>query len=263
MTNSCKLSIFIFRCEIDPFSFVMQVRAQKFIKQGEEITTRYLGPWEGQPNRQLKIQGNWKFICNCLRCQDPSDLATYFSAIKCNSCFHDLSNESSQTSDFNQKDEATTICRYLLPVDSQTLGVPWKCQNCGTMKTVTEINKILETIERMVESKKSEILCCIRIISPDIVKIIETSVNKMEQILHQNHFLVFKFKKWVLRLPLSAQATSSDKIDFLELQLKYHSDVMEIIEVLDPGLTLNRASHHKEIAQCRIQLSKQKVMEKT
>merc|ERR1712226_1347838 len=32
------------RCEIDPKTFVLQVRAQKDIKKNEEITTRYFGP---------------------------------------------------------------------------------------------------------------------------------------------------------------------------------------------------------------------------
>ena len=88
-------------------------------------------------------------------------------------------------------------------------------------------------------------------------------ITKIEEIVHPNHFMVFQFKKWISKLPLSPQANSSDKIDFLELQMKYHSEMMRIIEILDPGLTLNRASHHKQMAQCRIQLSKQKMVQKS
>ena len=242
----------------------MKVRAQREIKKGEEITTRYLGPWEGQPNRQLKIQRNWKFICNCVRCQDPSDLGTYFSAIKCRKCSNIFpNNETCPVRNGNNSNETENECEYFLPVDSQILGSPWKCTRCEKKKTVTEIDNILQKIEKIVESMKSEIMCCVKIVSPDTVQVIDTSVKKLEELVHPNHFIVFQFKKWVLKLPLSPQTASLDKINFLELQMQFHSDIMKIVESLDPGLTLNRASHHKEIAQCRIQLSKQKMIDRS
>ena len=71
------------------------------------------------------------------------------------------------------------------------------------------------------------------------------SVEEIEKIVHPNHFLIFQFKKWVSKLHFSPLATSTDKIAFLEVQMKYHLDMMQIVEILDPGVTLNRASHHK------------------
>ena len=241
----------------------MKVRAQKEIKKGEEITTRYLGPWEGQPGRQIKIQRNWQFICNCLRCQDPSDLATYFSAIKCKNC--SVTFQNNQNCDIYNSDldsEPVAKCGYLLPINPQVLGSPWKCQSCDTIVTVTEIDDMLQKTEKMVDSMKSEILRCLKKDLFESVQSIELVVNKLHELVHPNHFLVFQFKKWVLKLPLSAQAPSSNKISFLELQMRFHSAIMKIVDTLDPGLTLNRASHHKDIAQCRIQLSKQKVFDK-
>ena len=241
----------------------MKVRAQKEIKKGEEITTRYLGPWEGQPSRQIKIQRNWQFICNCRRCQDPSDLATYFSAIKCTKCSLKFeNNENCEIHNGGMDSESVDKCGYLLPANPQVLGSPWKCQSCDTIVTVTEIDDVLQKTEKMVDSMKSEILKCLKTDLSESVQSIESVIKKLIELVHPNHFLVFQFKKWVMKLPLSAQAASSDKISFLELQMKFHSAVMKIVDTLDPGLTLNRASHHKDIAQCRIQLSKQKVFDK-
>ena len=246
--------LFFERCEIDPASFVLQVRAQKDIKKNEEITTRYFGPWEGQPNRQLRIQRNWRFICNCHRCQDPSDLSTYFSAIKCKDC-----------SDVQSNGDVRMLTQtgYLLPVDLQKLGASWKCNNCNKMKPVKEIDHVLQTMDKLIDLIKSDILCSINSDLTSITQIVESFITKIEEIVHPNHFMVFQFKKWISKLPLSPQANSSDKIDFMELQMKYHSEMMKIIETLDPGLTLNRASHHKQMAQCRIQLSKQKMVQKS
>ena len=47
----------------------------------------------------------------------------------------------------------------------------------------------------------------------------------------------------------------STKIGFLELQQRYHMDLLIIIELLDPGFTLNRAGHIKKVALIRMQLS--------
>ena len=58
------------------------VRAQTYIKKGQQITTRYLPPWEGQPKRVDQLWKHWQFICHCPRCKDPSEFGTYFSAIK-------------------------------------------------------------------------------------------------------------------------------------------------------------------------------------
>jgi len=55
------------------------------MKRSLQITTRYLAPWDGQPSRSLTIIKHWKFRCQCGRCMDPTDLGTYFSAVKCNS----------------------------------------------------------------------------------------------------------------------------------------------------------------------------------
>ena len=50
--------------------------------KGEEITTRYYPPWEGQPIRQDKVSKHWQYLCCCERCKDPTEFGTYFSAIR-------------------------------------------------------------------------------------------------------------------------------------------------------------------------------------
>ena len=67
---------------------VMEVRAQRSIKTGEEISTRYVLPSMEQPTRLEYIKKVWDFICRCDRCQSPSALGSMFSGLKCGQCLH-------------------------------------------------------------------------------------------------------------------------------------------------------------------------------
>ena len=125
----------------------MEVRAKMAIQQGEEITTRYVDPWEGQPSRQLKIARNWNFICNCLRCKDPSDLGTYFSAIVCQKCANYISsNERCETKSSAYIGNAISNNHgYLLPIDCQYIETHWQCMNCEEKKSVRDIEDLLKS----------------------------------------------------------------------------------------------------------------------
>lgn len=70
------------RCTIDEKTFQIVVRAQTSIKKGQQLTTRYYPPWQGQPIRLAEIFKHWQFICCCDRCKDPTEFGTNYSAIK-------------------------------------------------------------------------------------------------------------------------------------------------------------------------------------
>ena len=71
---------------IKPDTKVMEVRAQRSIKTGEEVSTRYVLPSMEQPTRLEYIKKVWDFICRCDRCQSPSELGSMFSGLKCGLC---------------------------------------------------------------------------------------------------------------------------------------------------------------------------------
>ena len=271
----------ICRCEIVPTSFVMEVRSKTAIRKGEEITTRYLGPWEGQPSRQLKIEQNWRFICNCRRCKDPTELGTNFSAIKCPKCIEEeISNNKDTKGNTNMIVNNGTPKNggYLLPINVQDLGTPWQCNDCGRRKYLSDIECILRKVQTALEKIKSDILASMSNTFTKVVKDIRIAINVLEEKLHPNHYLIFQFKRWIAELDYSNQAPSpfdsitSDasnksthedtvlsKIEFLELQMEYHNDILKLTEALEPGLSVNRAGHIKGIAKRRIELSQMKM----
>ena len=267
----------IWRCEINPETFVMEVRAKMAIQQNEEITTRYVDPWEGQPNRQLKIGQNWNFICNCLRCKDPSDLGTYFSAIVCQRCSNYISsNERCESKSSAYIGSAISNNHgYLLPIDCQYIETHWHCINCGEKKCARDIEDLLNEVVKSVESVKQDILVQMEEDFPKVVDSIKSSIDLIQTFVHPNHFLLYQFKKWITELPIPKSSVAPigkkepdetinnhdimhdilTKSVFLELKQKCHLDLLIIIESLDPGFTLNRAGHIKKLARNRMQLS--------
>ena len=61
---------------------VMRVRAMKPIRAGEELTIQYKGPMLGNAARNRKFLEHWKFQCDCPRCQDPTEVGTFLSAVR-------------------------------------------------------------------------------------------------------------------------------------------------------------------------------------
>ena len=255
----------------------MEVRAKIAIQENEEITTRYVDPWEGQPSRQLKIGQNWNFTCNCFRCKDPSDLGTYFSALVCQSCSNYISsNELCETKSSTYISIAISNNHgYLLPIDCQYIETDWQCKNCGEKQSVRDIEGLIKGVVKSVESAKQDILVQMKEDLTKVVDTIKSSIHLFHTLVHPNHFLLYQFKKWITELPFpkpllvpigkkepdetinnhDIMHDSLTKSAFLELKQKYFLDLLIIIESLDPGFTLNRAGHIKKMARNRMQLS--------
>lgn len=54
------------------------------IQKGEHLSICYSDALWGTPNRQYHLLQTKMFRCDCIRCSDPTEFNTYFSAIKCN-----------------------------------------------------------------------------------------------------------------------------------------------------------------------------------
>ena len=61
----------------------VEVRATRRISRGEEVNFRYIV--ETQPTRIRRdlIHRKWFFMCECVRCKDPTECGAYLGALKC------------------------------------------------------------------------------------------------------------------------------------------------------------------------------------
>ena len=74
-----------------------------------QITTRYISSIDCQPRRQDSLWKNWKFVCKCKRCSDPTECGSFVSAVKCFDCGADR----------------------VLPLDPLDYDSAWRCGRCG------------------------------------------------------------------------------------------------------------------------------------
>jgi|ERR1712080_151462 len=150
---------------------------------------------------------------------------------------------------------------YLLPKDNEVLHTPWMCTNCGEEKGISNIEHVLLSLKEVVNQIKSQILSVIKNNPSELVRYITSSVELLQEHLHPNHFLVFNYKIWILELSLGNNTSRNTKeedeflgednqndhirnqIYLLDLQMKYHYDILSIVEVLVPGPTEANAEH--------------------
>lgn len=62
------------------------MRAAHRILKGQVICHAYVDLMLGTPERRRLLHNLFYFECTCFRCADPTELGTYFSALKCTLC---------------------------------------------------------------------------------------------------------------------------------------------------------------------------------
>ena len=78
----------------------------------------------GHLKRKFIIKDFWFFDCACSRCQDPSELGSFMSAMKCTDCNNG----------------------NLLPMDPMDSDAQWLCSNCGHKQTAESIKRLSELL---------------------------------------------------------------------------------------------------------------------
>ena len=201
---------------IDPATKVMKVRAKTAIKAGEEITTRYVVPSMEQPARLEHIWRVWGFICSCARCQSASELGSFYSGVKCGGC------------------QAGTF----LPSTSDRLGSDWTCGDCGASTSEENILNILARCRAIRD----------RLESQDPAQG-EDLLTQLANYLHPNHGLCVEQKA---KLVVNYSKLTDKPAAVLDRQLQLATDVIQVMDIIDPGLTPRRGGMLKYIVDIRM-----------
>ena len=67
-------------------SFKISLYAQVDIEANEEITITYINLLRPTFERQEQLEYLWHFVCQCSRCQDPTEFESYIGHVKCPQC---------------------------------------------------------------------------------------------------------------------------------------------------------------------------------
>ena len=115
-------------------------------------------------NSFTSFLGEWYFDCQCIRCQDPTEMETFVSALICEVCEDD----------------------FLLPTEPLDYMSTWTCGSCDFFLSATDAEAKVDAIEdelSLATTKRD-------------LKAIETFVQYYSgKILHSNHYLLMLAKR--------------------------------------------------------------------
>jgi len=174
----------------------MDLIAQVPIRKGDEITIQYISFLFGNYRRRRDIKNCWMFECGCKRCQDPTELNTYLSALSCRKC------------------EGTVLPK------SSVLNEPvWMCIECGEEVTSNYVDEIFTQLE----SEMYEIY------EVDVEKY-EATLEKYKKHLHKNHFQML-----LLERNLAAALKTAKTVEQMERRVQLNQHFYDVFSVVDPG----------------------------
>ena len=164
----------------------VMVRAKKPVKAGEELSITYVNDLMGNYCRSLK--SNWKFVCQCRRCEDPTENQSFLSGVKCWRC---------------QK------TGFLLP-KSTNPDSKWFCSQCEIIFDYQEVKLIITGVEE--NMKKLSLL--------QSVDDWEELLNFAQKSLHPSHFLVMEIKRIIIQILGNSPHHPFDELTIQQLNRK-------------------------------------------
>ncbi|KAM7347903.1 SET and MYND domain containing, arthropod-specific, member 4 [Cochliomyia hominivorax] len=190
----------------DPKTYDIILRTSRAVKKGESLTLSYAYTLQGTLKRRDFMQAGKLFWCTCKRCADPYELGTDCSAIKCMACKKGL-------------------IRATKPLDQEA---EWKCYSCSHILLASEVVKILDKINNDLES-----------IDVHNVPGLENFLKRYSDVLGPNHYLLHSAKYSLCQIYGKIENYLLPQLSLEDLQRKqrYCREFLEVIDVLEPGLT--------------------------
>ncbi|KAL1464972.1 hypothetical protein WDU94_004570, partial [Cyamophila willieti] len=160
----------------------------------------YTGPLQGTECRRDILRKGKYFECSCVRCDDPSELGTYLSALRCPKCRKGYI--------LNDKEE-------------------WKCQDCGKKFNTKMIQTVLDVAQDYVEdaSKVEQ-------------HALEILLNRLSTTFHTNHFLMLELKQRLLSIYRDMILLGNNMSSrILQRDIELCQEILPVIETVEPGLS--------------------------
>jgi len=166
-------------------------------------------------DRRKHIRDAKLFDCMCDRCSSPTELGTYFSAIKCSQC----------------------PPGYLLPKDPLNPESVWICEICSFAMLVDDVTATTEQIhEEIFEAQKT----------------VETAIPKLESLLskysgtrlHPQHNLMVSILHSLSQFYGRIKGYTMPQLSLEQLERKEEicRSLLKVLDVVEPGLSRIRGN---------------------
>lgn len=190
--------------------FRLKMQSGKDIKKGEHLSIMYTHMLWGTQMRQEHLMINKYFICRCVRCEDPTELGSFLSALKC--IGHEIG-----------------PCNgHILPLDPYDSNTKWTCSECPTQLESEKVSALIENMDEQVESLITS--------RESTVDEVETVLKKLSQFLHPNHFHLFALKHSLIQLVGSKPGFETKHLSETRLQEKISmsQELLNLVDLIDP-----------------------------
>ncbi|XP_064097943.1 SET domain-containing protein SmydA-8-like [Macrobrachium nipponense] len=186
------------------------VRSTVPIRKGSPISTTYTNTLWNTLQRRKQLQTVKFFLCSCRRCSDPRELGTDLSTLLCNECGG-----------------------HVLSLDPLDMNATWACQKCNN--TIPGRNVFWGDQQLYKE---------LRSFDQSSAKPLEEFLDHYQKALHPKHRFFIEAKYALIKFYGNHPSYRYRDMtrEQLEKKVKYCRDLLEVAEVIDPGLSLLRGT---------------------
>ncbi|KAL0274822.1 UNVERIFIED_CONTAM: hypothetical protein PYX00_002854 [Menopon gallinae] len=216
--------------------FVMAVTAISDIPAGGVIFATYTQTFWGTLERRNHLKMAKCFDCTCERCSDPSELGTYVGAIRCVNCM---------TPDNFRNGP------YIMSTDPLKKDAMWQCENCGhglPGKQIFSGNETLKEEISRIDKKNAE----------SLEAFMEKYGTYGAGVLHPRNTHAVQIKHALVQIygnkPGYLYSELSDEL--LERKIDYCHELLEIVDVLEPGFSKIRGQLLNELQSAMVMQAK-------
>ncbi|XP_032597198.1 SET domain-containing protein SmydA-8 [Drosophila grimshawi] len=190
----------------DPATFAILLRTSRRVLEQEPLTLSYAYTLQGTLKRRTFIQGGKLFWCQCQRCADPRELGSDCSALVCRSC-------------------RLGSIRATAPLE-QTAD--WACDRCDCRLSAADLERLIDRINDDLEE-----------IDVHDIPALENFLTRYREVLRPNHYLLLSAKYSLCQIygRIEGYLLPEMSPQDIERKERYCRDFLEIVDLLDPGLT--------------------------
>jgi len=218
------------------------VQAQTAIGEGQEININYVPFIQGTLLRQRKLENNWFFKCICQRCQDPTELRSNLSTLRCPKCeegaYHSgngvLPTNPTQGGWLTQKQPTSSSCSWTCSIHNFQLSRSSVQQLCTELKE--ELFKLGSggTTVAVLEKFLADVLL---------------------NLLHPHHTICMLTKRNIISLYSQRSLKSVTREDFIRIK-ELCEESIEVLGRVDPGFPLWKAETLKDLSTALMNLAR-------
>jgi len=186
----------------------MSVRALVPIRHGDVIYVSYTDPFQTTLQRRSFLSRGKHFVCKCIRCQDPEELGTFSSVVRCTSCPSGM----------------------VLP-DSSAELMRWMCSACAKEMNHVEVARMEEVVQNIVKNIQ-------RLpIDHHLIERCEELFVTLPKKLHPNHVMLMQLRIQLIHLYGNVPGFQMNQLPARLLQRKAQLcfELLQVLRLLCPG----------------------------